>query len=381
VRIPAYYRPNAESEYQPVTAIGSFSSSSNLIGIIIPESVTSIGGSAFANSPLATVTFAAGSQLATIGASAFQNCTNLASITIPAGVTSLPEGVSYLHLSNGTRTYDGLFSGCTKLATVTFAAGSRLESIGNFAFSGCTKLASITIPASVTSIGNSRYIGNLVFLGCSSLTSITVSANNPNYASEGGILYNKEKTTLVAYPSASGNVTLALPASVTSIGNAAFYDCSNLTSITIPTGITSISTGAFFNCTNLASINIPASVYSISNGSSSEVDGAFSGCSNLASINIPASVTFIDRQAFSYCHSLTSITIPASVSGIDSEAFSSCSSLASVTFADTIPSNLFSTYNTFPGDLRAKFYATDSANGTPGTYTRPNGSTTTWTRQ
>jgi len=83
------------------------------------------------------------------------------------------------------------------------------------------------------------------------------------------------------------------------------------------------------------------------------------------------------------CTNLASITIPASVTSIYGSAFSGCTGLTSVTFEGTIASGSFgsSGYETFPGDLRTKFYATNSANGTPGTYTRPNGTSTTWTRQ
>jgi hypothetical protein len=94
---------------------------------------------------------------------------------------------------------------------------------------------------------------------------------------------------------------------------------------------------------------------------------------------IPNSVTSIGGTAFYYCSSLTSVTIPASVTSIENSAFAGCSSLTNVTFQGTIPAGNFTTTNGgFPGDLRDKFYVTDPANGTPGTYTR-NGNT--WTKQ
>jgi hypothetical protein len=144
-------------------------------------------------------------------------------------------------------------------------------------------------------------------------------------------LYNKTQTTLVAYPTGKTGNSFTIPNSVTSIG-----------------------------------------------------DGAFYYCTNLASIIIPNSVTAIGEYAFYYSTSLASITIPASVISIGNRAFSDCDSLASVTFEGTIASGSFNT-DAFRnlGDLRAKFYETNSSNGTPGTYTRtaPLNSSSVWTKQ
>jgi hypothetical protein len=116
-----------------------------------------------------------------------------------------------------------------------------------------------------------------------------IDSNNSNYTSEGGALYNKEKTRLIAYPSASGAVTI--PASVTSIGSYAFYGCTSLTSVTIPSGVTEIGMRAFSDCTRLTSITIPEGVTSI--GSM-----AFAGCTSITSVTIPASVTAMGNYAF-----------------------------------------------------------------------------------
>jgi len=109
---------------------------------------------------------------------------------------------------------------------------------------------------------------------------------------------------------------------------------------------------------------------------------AFSYCQSLISVTIGNSVTSIGSIAFSDCESLTSVTIPNSVESIGPYAFRSCISLTSVTFQGTIASDNFNNYYPpFPGDLRDKFYATNSTNGTPGTYTRPSGDSRTWTRR
>jgi hypothetical protein len=131
------------------------------------------------------------------------------------------------------------------------------------------------------------------------------------------MLYNKGKTTLVDYPSASGNVTLALPASVKSIGDYAFHERIGLTSITIPEGITSIGSSTFSSCRHLTSVNIPPGVTTINSST-------FSGCESLTSITIPASVTSIGRFAFSNCGSLTEvICLPTTPPTLETTVFDS----------------------------------------------------------
>ena len=298
-----------------------------------------------------------GSTLTTIGGNAFRGCTGLADITIPASVTSIGTyafygctGLTGITIPEGVTSIDTyVFYGCTSLASITIPEG--VTSIGGNAFDGCTSLASITIPASVTSIGNR------VFNNCTGLTSIIVDTNNSNYSSEGGILYNKAKTSLIQAPLIGITGTVTIPASVTSIEQGAFYGCTSLTSVTIPNSVTSIGNGAFQNCTGLTSVTITEGV------------------------------TSIGEQMFMNCASLASVTIPNSVTSIGARAFYGCTSLTSVTFEGTILSTGF--YNgagvnaVFSGDLRAKFYTGDSANGVPGTYIITGGTAANpvWTKQ
>ena len=320
---------------QSVTSIGNyaFSGCTNLQSIEIPASVTGIGSGAFSGcSNLGTVTFADNSQLTSIGNSAFQNCTSLQTIEIPAGVTSI-----------GNRA----FNGCTNLGTVTFADNSQLTSIGSDAFWNCTSLQTIEIPAGVTSIG-----GN-AFMNTTSCTSINVADGNPNYCDEDGVLYDKNKTTLIQYPSGKQVSTFTIPASVTSIGEYAFYECSNPGTVTFAEGsqLTSIGKSAFYECKSLQSIEIPAGLTSIGNyvfystslqtieipaGVTSIGDSAFRACSNLGTVTFAdnSQLTSIGSYAFQNCTSLQSIEMPAGVTSIGEKAFFSCSNLGTVTFAD-----------------------------------------------
>ncbi len=256
----------------------------------ITNSVTSIGNYAFNGcSSLTSVTIP--NSVTEIGGSAFVDCASLKSITMPNSVTSIGDMAFYK---------------CSSLTSITIP--DSVTSIGSSAFSDCSKLRSITIPNSVTSIGA------WAFNGCTGLTAINVAMENQNYVSPDGVLYNKDKTTIICYPAGKKGNNYKIPDGVTEIGSIAFSRCSSLTSVTIPNSVTSIGSGAFNGCTSLTRVTIPNSVTKIG-------WNAFSDCTSLTSITIPNSVISIDWYAFRGCTSLKSITIPNSVTSIGKNAF------------------------------------------------------------
>ena len=169
----------------------------------------------------------------------------------------------------------------------------KVTEIGWCAFSGCTGLKSITIPSSVTEIGENA------FRGCKGLTSITADKNNKNYTSVNGVLFNKNKTEILAYPNAKSS-SYVIPSSVTEIGSAAFYDCTGLKSVTIPSSVKEIGIDAFSGCTGLKSVTI-------SNGVTNIESWAFYGCTGLKSVTIPSSVAEICGSAFGYYYDNNSV--------------------------------------------------------------------------
>lgn len=209
-----------------------------------------------------------GVKVTTIDKNAFNNCGYLTNVTIPNCITSIKESA---------------FSSCTSLTSINIP--DSVTTIEGSAFYFCKGLNSITIPDSVLSIGDDA------FACCFNLNKIEVDAKNQNYSSDSGILFNKDKTILMIYPAAKVETSYDIPNSVKTIGDYAFYNCTNLSSLTIPDGVTTIGSVGVRNCTGLSDIIIPNSVTTI--GSL-----AFAGCTGVESINIPNNVRKIDDFAF-----------------------------------------------------------------------------------
>lgn len=239
-------------------------------------------------------------RVMSVGNSAFMKNTNITSVIIEEGVTSIgyetfkgctsltiaiPHGV----ISIGMNAFDN----CSSLITINLS--DSLTTIRTSAFANCTSLQTIEIPNSVTSIGSS------VFSGCIKLTEINVNDNNSTYASREGVLYNKSLTEIIRCPEGKSG-SYIIPEGVTSIGHDAFMSCEKLTEIAISDGVTSIGTAAFYSCDKLTKITLPSSLTSIGSY-------AFEYCNSLSTIDIPASVTSIGYWAFEGCSGLTNINV------------------------------------------------------------------------
>ena len=244
------------------------------------------------------------------GRSPWHGNSAITSVIIQDGVTSIGNYAFYE---------------CTGITSVTIP--NSIISIGRASFFGCTGLTSLTIPNSVTTIGESA------FSRCTGLTSINVAADNANYISIDGVLFNKNMTTLIKYPGSKQVASYIIPNSVTRIGEGAFGGCTNLTSVTIGNSVTFIASAAFEGCTGLASLTIPNSVTSIA-------WYAFAGCTGLTSLTIGNSVSHIGNSAFADCTGLVSLTLPASVAYIEVIAFAGCTGLRTITSLRPAPPNL-----------------------------------------
>ena len=241
--------------------------------ISVPASVTEFEFLAFQNMrQLETVTFAEESKLTKFPIGAFQNCTSLKNVNIPAGVTVLPDRAFYGCTSlqsisipaTVTQFNAETFQGASSLTNVHFESGSQLTSIGSGAFKNCTSLKTIEIPDTVSSFGAQ------VFENCFALESVQ------------------------------------LPDSAAVLSTQMFLLCTSLTSIELPEGLTTVGKEAFNGCSDLSSVSFPSTLRTIE-------DMAFLETA-LTTVHIPDNVQSIGNSAFNNIGTLTDVYLPNSAS-------------------------------------------------------------------
>lgn len=388
-----------------VTAIGEYAfipsrTITNVSSVFIPATVTSIGRFAFRCCKfLATVTFAEGSQLKSIGVSAFsgtepahpifkeiqipdsvetiginafQNCQDLESITLPASLKTIEVGA---------------FSGCRKLSEIRLP--TSLKAIQSYVFDGCSSLETVFYDGSLAQWSQINTSNGFLGYSCPSLVMGDYTAQFISVKDENDPDPPPKTVTITKYTGTESTVILPSTISswpVTKIGEDALKDNTTITSVTIPANVTEIGSNAFAGCTNLTSVNYKGdwSNLTIQSGNPAVQDAAnaplfdfefippdntavivtnykYKGTaadvtipsryqgkpvtmidhaafhdSAVTSVTIPDSVTAIHDSAFAYCSSLTNISIPNSVTAIGSFAFEGCTKLESI----TLPSSL-----------------------------------------
>lgn len=301
IKIPSKYKGKA------VTSIGDeafndFNYSGNLVSIVIPDSITSIGNGAFKYCTFADITIP--NSVVTIGEEAFKGCSAITSIEIPNSVKSIGERA---------------FSDCVILKSITIS--ENIENIGNGIFANCKDLETITLSEKTTKykISNNCLIdtqNSILIYGykdCKIPTDIAIKTIGNGAFSGNNLLLN-----------------IVIPSSVTTIEENAFAYCNSLNNVEIPQGVTKIGNGTFMGC------NSPKVVISENNTSYKVVGNCIIDIANktviagFANSVIPNDVTAIAPYAFAQCDKLEQIRIPDSVITIGTYAFGHCNSLLGV---------------------------------------------------
>ena len=294
--------------------------------LVIPSAlggltVTAIGNRAFSNSKLESVTLP--DTLTYIGQSAFAECKNLTSVRIPDSVTQIDFGA---------------FTHCLNLEDVQLS--SQLAYIGRSAFENCEKLECVEIPDTVSEIGFAA------FMDCASLSSVTYPVNLQKTGShifaDCPALKEIEVPEGVTYLpddvfNGSTLQTVKLPSTLVTIGDQAFFECANLSAIELPNSVTTIGYRSFEKCTGLETVKLSEQLLSIG-------QSAFHNCINLNSIELPDSLTNIGYAAFQNCTALSSVKYPLGLESA-STIFTGCTALKHIEVPEgvtALPADVFS---------------------------------------
>lgn len=263
-----------------------------------------------------------GYPVTAIGMTAFSNCTNITSITIPDTVKTIGEKAFY---------------SCYKLQKVTLPKG--LTSMGAGVFSDCKVLTEVEIPDGVTEIADSA------FFDCFALAKVSI----PEGVTRIGIR---------AFNGCDALTEVDIPETVTHIDDSAFIGCSGLSQVLLPDGLLELGMGAFYGCdlkynrhskglylgseTNpylvlMKAINTDITEMLIHEDTRIIDSNALHSCKALAEVVIPEKVIRIGGMAFYSCRGLSTVIIPASVTNIEDDAFLDCKNLNAVYFAGNAP--------------------------------------------
>lgn len=272
-----------------VTEIGTyaFSGQTNITKVVIPSTMKTIGENAFENcTSIKEIEFANGCVLDVIGKNVFLGCRSLETISLPDGITVIPEGA---------------FIGCASLSSIKLPA--NLTEIDDYAFVWTSSLTKLEFPDGLAKIGKKPFKD-------SGIQELNITNPTMIFAD-------------YAFAEMHALTTVTLPEGLTTTAKYMFASCTNLTTVNLPATLTSFATYTFQKCTALKEINLPASLKYISSDSkTTSTSYAFDGCTALETVNFMGTeVAFIGTYAFKGCTSLKAFTFPASITLIGKNAF------------------------------------------------------------
>lgn len=360
-----------------ITVIGDYAfSGRNITTLSLPNTVRKIGSYAFENTPLESANI---NHVTIVSEGAFKNCSNLSQVIISTNSTMTEIGADAFNSCSSLTMFtvpqtvkaigDSAFANCLSLENFGFAQNTVIEQIGELALMS-TAISSFYLPSTVTSIGDG------ILAGCTNLTSIQVGDENTIYTDkDSNIIVDVQNKTLLASCSTSANVFN----DITAIANYAFYGVKNdsLVNVNLPATIKSIGDKAFGK-SSVASINIQ--------NVSSLGEAIFENCEDLTTITLPSTLTTIPQSTFAGTKALTSLKLSENITTIaqnafansnikevvfanktsnivGDNAFSDCQNLTKITFATDLE-NLQLGKNSFKGTQNLKSISLDATNVT-----------------
>ena len=365
----------------PITQIPAqaFAKSKIKGSLTIPNSVTTIGGEAFAHCTELKGSLTLSNSLKTIGNGAFYNCNSLnGSLTIPNTVTTI--GIAAFGLCTGFNGSLTIPNSVTTIGSSAFSScqgfkgdltiPSSIKTIEAYTFSGCFGFnGNLTIPNTVTTIGNQAFLRCTGFKGDltipNSVTTIGESAFQHCTGFKGNLKLSNSVKTIGN--SAFGRCTgftgdLILPNSITTIGGNAFNGCTGFTGdLTIPNSITTIEASVFLGCSGFkGNLTLPNSITTIKYN-------AFRGCTGFTGkLILPNSITTIGDMAFYGCSGFTgNLTLPKSLEVVSYNSFYKCNNIQTFKF-QSLPKVLKGSLNDYKPivSLSDDSYISDQATGT-----------------
>ena len=243
--------------------------------------------------------------------------TGCASQSSDASLLEIPEKISGY---NVTSISAEAFAEVSGLSDITLP--DSVESIADKAFWNCKSLSTVHIGSSTAEIGD------YAFSACPRMRSFTVSENNDTYKSVNGMLYSINGETLISY---AGQSDAEIPEGTKTIGKAAFFGNSLLSSVSLPSGLSYIGDYAFSGCFSLQRISVPITVKTLGKG-------CFMNCTSMTNAVLGAGISNIPEECFSVCTSLEIVNIPSSVKSISSLAFFGCSKISGIHIPETVSS-------------------------------------------
>lgn len=341
--------------------------------VIFNDTLKYIDDFAFSNSQITSAILP--NTVIEIGKSAFANCTQLQTLSLPVTITTIPFGLCSkcgellnINLENIEIINDKAFADCTNLNAIIL--GNKLKYIGKYAFSNCTTIKQLNLYddiyidywfikncTSLESLYLPNTINNTDYCDLDTLTGlkeISVSDSNKYYLAENNILYRKscsyfiysgfsydisDKGVVVYVPCNYQETDIDIPADTIIIYKSAFADCKNIEHITFNSPIMYINDSAFANCDNLIDVSIELAP--LENKTSVTIPNkCFFNCSNLENINISQTswdlVTHINDNAFDGCESLILNNLPNSLVSVWNEAFNNCKNIQISSLPETL---------------------------------------------